>query len=310
MASTPDIERVMSNQSAAKPWGEEEKKAWRARQNVQRSYQDLVLKRIEALPAALSVESYGALSYDPQRYPLMMVKSRKWGADRHTVLVTGGVHGYETSGVLGALAFLDQLAEGAAQDFNIVCAPCVSPWAFETINRWNPLALDPNRNFFAGSPAEECAALMTAVKALGVVPLAHVDLHETTDTDNTIFRPDRAARDGVEQDVWNIPDGFYAVDDEGNPQAGFQRAIIDAVREVTHIAAGDEDDCLIGKKVQQEGVINYDATRLHLCAGFTGATYCTTTEVYPDSPRTTPEECTAAQLAAVNGALGYLRQEA
>lgn len=300
----------MTNKLSTEPWGDSEKAAWRRRQSVQRDYRTLVIDRIDALADTLVVERYGALSYDSERYPLFLVKSRTWDTERATLLVTGGVHGYETSGVLGALAFLDVVASGGVEDFNVLCAPCVSPWGFETINRWNPLTLDPNRHFFENSPAEECAAVMAAVNGIGVKPLAHIDLHETTDTDNTVFRPDKAARDGIEQDLWNIPDGFYTVGDERNPQPEFQRAIIDSVRKVTHIAAADDSGRMIGKTVEQEGVVNYDVTRLHLCAGFTGANYCTTTEVYPDSPRTTPEECVAAQLAAVQGALGYLRARA
>lgn len=289
------------------PWSEEDKADWRGAQNIQRSYRKLVLRPLASLPPSLTVEAYGALSYAPQRYPLMLVKSRDWQDSQPTVLVTGGVHGYETSGVLGALAFLERLSEGLADGFNVLCAPCVSPWGFETINRWNPLALDPNRNFFPDSPAEECAALMAVIEKLGVNPLAHIDLHETTDTDNTVFRPQKAARDGVAQDEWNIPDGFYTVGDTGNPQPAFQRAIIDSVREVTHIAAPDAAGNMIGVPVEQDGVINYDVHGLHLCAGLTSAPYATTTEVYPDSARTTPEECVAAQLAAVRGALAYLR---
>ena len=40
-------------------------------------------------------------------------------------------------------------------------------------------------------------------------------------------------------------------------------------------------------------------------AGITGARYTTTTEVYPDSPRTTARECNAAQVAAVCAALDF-----
>ena len=39
--------------------------------------------------------------------------------------------------------------------------------------------------------------------------------------------------------------------------------------------------------------------------GMTNAPLATTTEVYPDSPRTTPETCIAAQVAAISGALGF-----
>jgi hypothetical protein len=65
---------------------------------------------------------------------------------------------------------------------------------------------------------------------------AHIDLHETTDTDETEFRPALAARDGKPFEPGSIPDGFYLVDDTENPQPEFQQAIIEAVARVTHIA--------------------------------------------------------------------------
>jgi hypothetical protein len=48
--------------------------------------------------------------------------------------VTGGVHGYETSGVEGALLFLETKAEAYSKDFNILVAPCISPWGYERIH--------------------------------------------------------------------------------------------------------------------------------------------------------------------------------
>jgi len=53
------------------------------------------------------------------------------------------------------------------------------------------------------------------------------------------------------------------------------------------------------------GVINYAVKALGLCAGATPAKYVTTTEVYPDSPSATPEQCNAAQVAAVRAAIDY-----
>ena len=53
------------------------------------------------------------------------------------------------------------------------------------------------------------------------------------------------------------------------------------------------------------GVINYPVRELGLCAGITRARYRTTTEVYPDSPRATPAQCNAAQVAAVRAAIDY-----
>lgn len=287
------------------PWGEAERKAWCEQRDVKRSYQEEVVTKIDALRERFNVEQYGALSYDEARFPLFCIKTRNWDAAKPVVLVTGGVHGYETSGVHGALKFVDTQAERYAEHFNIVVAPCVSPWGYEVINRWNPNAIDPNRSFYADSPAEESANLMKLVATLGDV-LMHIDLHETTDSDETEFRPALAARDGLEYIEGMIPDGFYTVGDTENPQSEFQKAVIESVAKVTHIAPADNKGEIIGSPVVQFGVINYPMVKLGLCGGVTNCTYGTTTEVYPDSPKVTDEECNDAQVAAVVGGLDYV----
>ncbi|KIF49999.1 M14 family metallocarboxypeptidase [Vibrio owensii] len=287
------------------PWGEAERKAWCEQRDVKRSYQEEVVTKIDALRERFDVEQYGALSYDEARFPLFCIKTRNWDAAKPVVLVTGGVHGYETSGVHGALKFVDTQAERYAEHFNIVVAPCVSPWGYEVINRWNPNAIDPNRSFYADSPAEESANLMKLVATLGDV-LMHIDLHETTDSDETEFRPALAARDGLEYIEGMIPDGFYTVGDTENPQSEFQKAVIESVAKVTHIAPADDKGEIIGSPVVQFGVINYPMVKLGLCGGVTNCIYGTTTEVYPDSPKVTDEECNDAQVAAVVGGLDYV----
>ncbi|MDU9594860.1 MULTISPECIES: M14 family metallocarboxypeptidase [Vibrio] len=287
------------------PWSEEERKAWLATQEVKRSYQDEVVSKIDALRECFDVEQYGALSYNEARFPLFCIKTRNWDSTKPVVLVTGGVHGYETSGVHGALKFVETEAERYAEHFNIVVAPCVSPWGYEVINRWNPNAIDPNRSFYEDSPAEESANLMKLVATLGDV-LMHIDLHETTDSDETEFRPALAARDGIEYIEGMIPDGFYTVGDSENPQPEFQKAVIESVAKVTHIAPADENGEIIGSPVVQFGVINYPMVKLGLCGGVTNCVYGTTTEVYPDSPTVTDEECNDAQVAAVVGGLNYV----
>ncbi|MCR9903001.1 M14 family metallocarboxypeptidase [Vibrio alginolyticus] len=287
------------------PWNEEERKAWLATQEVKRSYQDEVVSKIDALRERFDVEQYGALSYNEARFPLFCIKTRNWDSTKPVVLVTGGVHGYETSGVHGALKFVETEAERYAEHFNIVVVPCVSPWGYEVINRWNPNAIDPNRSFYKDSPAEESANLMKLVATLGDV-LMHIDLHETTDSDETEFRPALAARDGIEYIEGMIPDGFYTVGDSENPQPDFQKAVIESVAKVTHIAPADENGEIIGSPVVQFGVINYPMVKLGLCGGVTNCVYGTTTEVYPDSPTVTDEECNDAQVAAVVGGLNYV----
>jgi hypothetical protein len=155
----------------------------------------------------------------------------------------------------------------------------------------------------------EANLLMEWVKSLGSKIFVHFDLHETTDTDNTVFRPALASRDAAEHNNWNIPDGFYTVGDEENPAHDFQKAIIESVEKVTHIAPPDKNGKIIGKTISQNGVINYPIKSIGLCAGLTNASYCTTTEVYPDSPLVDDEECIQAQVAAVTGGLEFLLKQ-
>jgi len=147
-------------------WQQAEKEHWFKQQKIQRSYQDEVVTEIQKLKTNFEVIQYGALSLDKNRYPLYLVKSKKFDPVKKTILITGGVHGYETSGVHGALGFMKTAASSYEKDFNIVCAPCISPWSYETINRWNNKAIDSNRSFFKGSPAEECQFLLDATSDL------------------------------------------------------------------------------------------------------------------------------------------------
>ncbi len=288
------------------PWGAADVAQWRARQRRHRSYAEDVLAVVERLQDRFDVQAYGERVADGERYPLVAVRSRPWRDELPVVLVTGGVHGYETSGVHGALQFLAQEASAFAQRVNLLVVPCVSPWAYERIQRWNCDAVDPNRSFRDGSEVPESAALMRLVAPLRGRFLAHIDLHETTDSDETEFRPAKAARDGESFEPCSIPDGFYLVDDAERPQPGFQQAIIDAVAKVTHIAEADAQGGIIGTPVVAPGVIRYPLRALGLCTSITGAPCTTTTEVYPDSPRTTPAQCNAAQVTAVVAALGYV----
>ena len=294
------------------PWGAPERAAWLARQARQRSYADEVVAPLQAaLPAAGELLQYGTLDYGRlglPAFPLLAVRNRNWRDDRPTVLVTGGVHGYETSGVQGALRWIATEFDRESARVNLLVLPCLSPWGYETVNRWNPDALDPNRQFRADSPAAEAALAMACVAAHAPRVDLHVDLHETTDTDNSEFGPARAARDGKAFDWHAIPDGFYLVGDSARPAPEFQRVLVEAVRRVTHIAEADKHGCLIGTRMEQPGVINYDKRALGLCGAMTGARYVTTTEVYPDSPTATPAECNAAQGVTVTAAIAYLLQ--
>lgn len=181
----------------------------------------------------------------------------------------------------------------------------MSPWGYETIQRWTAKAVDPNRSFnpegevvegrsFNPEAAtDESMALMAHLKSFAVEQwTCHCDLHETTDTDASEFRPAKAARDGEIPVDENIPDGFYlvATADLHENTKGWLSAMIEAVKLVTHIAPPEEDGTIIGEEMIQEGVIGIpDPKSIGLCAGVTNAPFTTTTEVYPDSPNATDE---------------------
>lgn len=292
------------------PWGDAERAQWLARQARHRSYATDVLSVLERIGEQFALEQYGELEYGDDRYPLMAVRSREWNPGLPSVLVTGGVHGYETSGVHGALQFLQGEAARYIGRANLLVVPCVSPWGYERIHRWNADAIDPNRSFREDSPAGEAAALVRLVAPLKDRFVLHIDLHETTDSDESEFRPALAARDGQPHEPDLIPDGFYLVADSENRQPHFQKAVIKAVAKVTHIAPPDDKGQIIGAKVVSEGVIEYPFKPLGLCAGVTNARFTTTTEVYPDSPRATPQQCNDAQVAAVCAALDFALADA
>ena len=163
------------------PWSSAERRQWVGERTVKRSYHDEVLTSLQApLPEGFVLEKYGSLSQDPERYPLYAARTRQWSATKPSVLITGGVHGYETSGVQGALLFLRSFAQAYSSTFNIVVAPCVSPWGYETIQRWTIDAVDPNRSFAPDGPhvegrpfnpeaaTEESSALISYLKGLDV----------------------------------------------------------------------------------------------------------------------------------------------
>src|SRR3982751_2670131 len=83
------------------PWGPAERAAWLGRQQVRRSYAAEVVAPLQArLPAQAELFHYGVLNsarLGLGTSPLHAVRSRAWHPDRPVVLVTGGVHGYETS---------------------------------------------------------------------------------------------------------------------------------------------------------------------------------------------------------------------
>lgn len=309
-----------------KPWQAPEKAQWLQTRRVHRSYKkDVVEPLLEFMTKsdAFTAKQYGTLEVDEGgSLPLYAVLPSTTSEEKPWVLVTGGTHGYETSGVMGALRFLFTKAETYLSRMNVVVVPCSCPWGYERIERWVSTAVDPNRSYirpFDSSNVDmnvrthETMMLMNFLDGISandvnVNWLCHLDLHETTDTDSSEFCPAKAARDGELEYNAHIPDGYYLVGDTEDNQLDWYNAIIAAVEKVTHIAPADEDDTLIGEPVVSSGVILVPKKKLGLCAGgaVPNAKYVVTTEVYPDSAKTNPEECILAQVKTVCAAFDFL----
>ncbi|MFT4853656.1 MAG: hypothetical protein ACI9YR_002046, partial [Bacteroidia bacterium] len=86
-------------------WNDSDIADWLALQTVKRLLADEVIPKLDTLADDFLIERYGALTCNPTRYPLLALKSRQWDLALPNVLITGGVHGYETSGVQGAIRF-------------------------------------------------------------------------------------------------------------------------------------------------------------------------------------------------------------
>jgi hypothetical protein len=175
----------------------------------------------------------------------------------------------------------------------------VNPWASSASTL--ELRCDrPNRNFRADGPARESTAVIDLIAPYKGQFVLHIDLHETTDSDESEFRPALAAR---RQAVRAGPDSrwFYLVDDSENPQPAFQQAVIAAVEKVTHIAPADDKGEIIGSPVVAHGVIEYPLVSWACVPALP-------VQRTPPPPRSTrtarahPQQCNDAQVAAVRGA--------
>lgn len=316
-------------------WSEKDKLEWLSKQKFQRSYAEQVLARIEKLKQVevhLKIKNYGNLSLQGRkelsidgtvlsaeeyknRYPLYYAEVGDITDGKTNIIVTGGTHGYEESGVYGALEFLERDVANYSDKFNFLVFPCVSPFAYEVNQRWTHDAWDPNRSFDRSKPYVPEAQLVMDVldkarQRAGRDFAAAVDLHETPDRDKTMMPP-QYRRYGIDKSAEDIliPNGYYLISNASNQSPQMATYIIESVRKVTPIAPEPEID---GVKNDNGIVISKGDKPTH--QGLNQAYMRTlaensfTTEIYPEihpEPRGS-QEAIVAQRATIHGILDYL----
>lgn len=316
-------------------WKEADKLAWLSKQTFQRSYSQQVLSRIEKLKQAggnIKIQSYGNLNLQNRdqlvidgatlsseeyktRYPLYYAEVGDITDGKPNIIITGGTHGYEESGVYGALEFLEKDVANYSDQFNFIVFPCLSPFAYEVNQRWTHNAWDVNRSFDRTKPYVPEAQLVMDVldkahNKAGRDFAAAVDLHETPDRDKTMMPP-QYQRYGITMtaDDILIPNGYYLISNVANKDPDMATSIIEAVSKVTPIAPDPE---IHGEKNENGVVTSKGDSPTH--QGLNQAYMKTisensfTTEIYPEihpEPRGS-QEAIAAQRATIEGILNYL----
>jgi len=90
-------------------WGMKEKQRWLDAQIIKRSYHNEVVEKLLPLASpSIEIKAYGKLLLAPKSYPLYAARTTPWVVGKPIALITGGVHGYETSGVQGAIRFIQE----------------------------------------------------------------------------------------------------------------------------------------------------------------------------------------------------------
>lgn len=299
-----------------KAWTASQIKEWAENITPERVYEQDVLKKIRALPASLyNVQQYGELTLDPERYPVFRVIMGDLTNGKPNILITAGVHGYEPSGVMAALQFLEKDAPLLTREFNIVVFPCLVPWAYEMNHRLNHLGLDPNRNFFkktptSGMPAEECTAFIDSIEDLKVQFSFSVDLHETPLRDIPLLQ-ECSEMHGTEISAngQDIPNGFHVILNSENKNPALGKSIIKSVRAITKIVEGKT---ITGHSNDNDGVLylgSHGTLTNYINNNLSGnpqkGSIAVTTEVFPDYKP--DKENINAQIAAIYGGLNHLR---
>lgn len=286
-----------------KGWTADRCAAWYGEQKQVRDYKQSVVERALAvtLPPSLKLSVYGTAYGDD----LICVTPRHIDSSKPSLSVTGGVHGYEPSGVESCLHLIETGAQNLRDRANVFLFPCVTPAAYRIHHRWTHGAEDTNRGFFDGTTVIESALLMQRIKSLGVKFACAIDGHETP-VEDRLFRRLRTDRYGtaLTGDPDLLPNGFHLmVPDTALLRQSVQNcacAMISAVEKMTPIAT----DEIIAGNVNDGGIVPSTASNTLTRWMNERAAFAATTEVVTEG--ITPYQATRIQLTAIHAAADYV----
>ncbi len=158
------------------------------------------------------------------------------------VLVSGGVHGDEPAGVLGAVAFLSQVAPRFSDRINFLVLPCVNPTGFQANTLASASGANLNRCFGIGSQEPEVLAIERWLAEFGHRFKMTFDLHEVG--------PDYTG-EGVATD--DNPRGCYLYETQAQHDLRIGPQMIAALPRTIEVCRWDT----IYGDINRDGVVSY-----------------------------------------------------
>ncbi len=266
-----------------------------------------IIDRITALPSSLyDITQHGALTIDPNRYPLFSV-STKFNVNKPTIFLSALNHGHEINGgeALIRLFECQNTLPDLFDTFNVVAIPYINLWGYEHDTRRNSNAIDINRDFGDAAPETEEAAFVQDVindlKARNDNVVAFCDMHETYTIKDTAFRQETAELDGTPLNQTPVATQSHIMIANDNHHRNIGKTMIEEMLEYGADIIGN------GKQVVASGSKNglvisqSDVTLRAFCQrSFVGAA-CFSSEIVPKDENNIDEQAVTEFYAMLSG---------
>lgn len=249
----------------------------------------------------------GYVTYHDVSYPIVMSLIGPYDPSKPSVLIQGGTHGYEPSGVFANLQFSKEAAQ-YIERYNIFAIACTNPWAFVKDQRWGAHGVDGNRGWHVGSQNQEAEALILFMQreypeAMQRGFHIHISNHEWPVERDNEFDALKAQRNGQEFTPSDLTSEtrseFFLIEDGQRNNRTVAKAVINSVENVMPILKPDGKGCIYDTPIQQKGVIHTNLQNIDVL--FTNASIALTTEIKVGTEDT--DVLVNAQVAAIHAAL-------